>query len=203
MSLKIIDLSVVCSNNTPGVSIKLQDDLPVYLGYECYAYDLDIKSHTGTYFETSSHLFRNGTNTDRYPLDNLILPCFCARINSSQRCITASMLESAAGEIKPNHALLVDTCGDKGKYFSKDAAVWMAQKKVKLFGSNVNRYDTGFENPTGFFVDLFEAEIPIIASLRNLEMLERNGLTLIVLPLKIHGVCTVPCRVVAVYGLNL
>ena len=60
MSMNIIDLSVPCSNNTENVNIILQDNLPLYLGYECYAYDLEIKSHTGTYFESSAHLFREG-----------------------------------------------------------------------------------------------------------------------------------------------
>ena len=65
-------------------------------------------------------------------------------------------------------------------------------------GSNLPRYDTGFVNPTGFFIDLFKAEIPIIANITNLDKLPESGFTLIVMPLKISGICTCPARVIAI-----
>ena len=73
----------------------------------------------------------------------------------------------------------------------------MAQHGVTLMGSNARLYDCGFENPTGFFVELFQADIPIVANLTSFAHLPRTGFTLIVLPLSIQGVCTVPCRAVA------
>ena len=74
----------------------------------------------------------------------------------------------------------------------------MAKKKVALMGSNLPRYDTGFVNPTGFFIDLFKAEIPIIANITNLDKLPESGFTLVVMPLKIAGICTCPARVIAI-----
>lgn len=192
MPRKIIDLSVACSNKTKGVKVKLRKNLPVYLGHPCYEYNFEIKSHTGTYFETSAHVFRKGKNTDEVPLDKLILPGRCVRIKGRDKCITAERLNSLCSDLKPNCALLVDTGKDVKKYFSRDAAQWMAQKKVALMGSNLPRYDTGFVNPTGFFIDLFKAEIPIIANITNLDKLPERGFTLIVMPLKIAGICT--CR---------
>jgi len=236
MSRKIIDLSVVCSNKTKGVKIKLQRRLPVYLGQTCYAYDLEIKSHTRTYFETSAHVFRKGKNTDEVSLEKLILPGRCVRVKDKEKCITAEKLNSLCPDLKPNCALLVDTGRDFRKYFSRDAARWMAKRKVALMGSNLPRYDTGFVNPvrkqisltvlrkggteppfasqdlpptksvvfpngvnpTGFFIDLFKAEIPIIANITNLDKLSESGFTLVVMPLKIAGVCTCPARVIAI-----
>jgi kynurenine formamidase len=196
MFRKIIDLSVACSNKTKGVKIKLQKRLPVYLGQACYAYDLEIKSHTGTYFETSGHVFRKGKNTDEVPVEKLILPGRCVRVKD--KCITAEKLNSLCRDLKPNCALLVDTGRDLKKYFSRDAAVWMAKRKVALMGSNLPRYDTGFTKPTGFFIDLFKAEIPIIVNITNLDKLPERGFTLIVMPLKIAGICTCPARVIAI-----
>lgn len=200
MSRKIIDLSVACSNKTKGVKVKLQKNLPVYLGQKCYAYDLEIKSHTGTYFETSAHVFRKGKNTDEVALDKLILPGRCVRMKDKGKCITAEKLNSLCGDLRPGCALLVDTGRDLEKYFSRDAAVWMAKKKVALMGSNLPRYDTGFTKPTGFFIDLFKAEIPIIANITNLDKLPERGFTLVVMPLKVAGICTCPARVVAIVG---
>jgi kynurenine formamidase len=194
--MKVIDLSVPFLSGS-DVTVKLQNNPPVYCGNECYAYDLEIKSHHGSYFETSSHVFRNGKNTDDIPLERLVLPCMCVKFQEARREINAEDLQNLAGDIKPDSALLIDIGIDTTKYFSRDAAVWMAEKKIALFGSNTKRYDTGFENPTGFFIDLFKAEIPIIANITNLGLLPRSGFTLVVLPLKIEGICTVPCRIVA------
>lgn len=194
--MKIIDLSIP-SQHGRDVNAKLHEKLPVYCGNECYAYDLEIKSHHGSYFETSSHVFRNGKNTNDISLERLILPCMCVKFQEARREINAEDLQNIADDIKPDSALLVDTGSDVTKYFSGDAAKWMAEKKVALFGSNTGGYDRGFENPTGFFIDLFKSEIPIIANIINLHLLPRNGLTLVVLPLKIDGICTVPCRIAA------
>lgn len=180
------------------MKIKLQKNLPVYVGQKCYAYDLEIKSHTGTYFETSAHVFRKGKNTDEIPLDKLILPGWCIKIKGKDKCITAERLDSLCGNLKPGCALLVDTGRDLKKYFSRDTAVWMATKKVALMGSNLPRYDTGFVNPTGFFIDLFKAEIAIIANITNLDKLPESGFVLVVMPLKVAGICTCPARVVAI-----
>jgi len=194
--MKIIDLSIPFKHGEDVIA-KLQANSPIYYGNECYAYDLEIKSHHGTYFETSAHVFRDGRNTDTVPLERLILPGMCIRFEEDRRCITADDIEKLAGDIKPDSALLINTGSDTTKYFSRDAAQWMAKKKVALMGSNTARYDTGFVNPTGFFIDLFKADIPIIANIMNLHLLPRTGFTLIVLPLKISGICTVPCRIIA------
>ena len=200
MSRKIIDLSIACSNKTKGAKARLRKNLPVYLGQLCYEYNLEIESHTGTYFETSAHVFRKGKKTDETPLEELILPGRCVRVKGTEKCITADKLNSLCPDLKPNHALLVDTGKDLKKYFSRDSAQWMAKQKVALMGSNLPRYDTGFVNPTGFFIDLFKAEIPIIANITNLNKLPESGFTLVVMPLKIAGICTCPARVIAIIG---
>ena len=168
------------------------------LGSECYAYDLEIKSHTGTYFETPAHLFRDNESTDEVSLDRLVLPGVCVNVAGDHKCIERSDLEKACRKIEPNSALLVNTGEYTDRCFSGDAAQWMVEKKVALMGSNTERSDTGFVNPTGFFIDLFKAGTPIIANLRNLDKLPGAGFTLIVLPLRISGICTVPCRAAAI-----
>jgi kynurenine formamidase len=193
--MKIIDLSVPFIEGKDVIT-QLHDKLPVYCGHECYAYDLNIKSHRGTYFETSAHVFREGKNTDEIDVSDLVLPGYCMRCTSPDHCITAEHFEKLLGDIAPNSAVLIDTVKDQTQYFSRDAAQWMASHKVKLMGSSTGGYDRGFVNPTGFFIDLFKAEIPIIANLANLELLPKENFQIITLPLKVAGVCTVPCRVI-------
>jgi len=199
---RLIDLSISVSGQSEGFTVRRQEHLPIYLGHECYAYDLAIQSHCGTYYETSSHVFRNGQDTHKTLLEDLFLPGVCLRVQTPEQCITADDLEKAAtGLTLPSGAgLLIHTGYRQDKpffYFSRDAARWMAQKKIKLMGSDTEKYDNGFDKPTGFFVELFEADIAIIANLQHIDQLPRTGFELIVLPLPIEGICTVPCRVAA------
>jgi kynurenine formamidase len=205
MADRLIDLSEPCGADTPGFTVTLQEKMPVYCGYECRAYDLAIRSHHGTYFETSSHVFREGRDTDAVSLDRLILPGVCLDVRGAGRRVGAADLERIAGDLPfpAGAGLLLRAAAEPGephRYFTRDAAEWMAGRKVALMGSDTPRYDNGFENPTGFFVDLFRAEIPIVANIGNLDRLPLSGFTLIVLPLAVAGVCTVPCRVVAAVG---
>ncbi len=176
-----------------------EEDLPVYCGYKCAAYDLYIKSHHSTYYETSSHLFRNGNGRDTIdtPIEDFFLHATFAKLTGNGG-ITYNELENDVGKIiQPGDALLVH-CEDEDRYFELSSVDWMIKKGVKLLGSNLARYDTGFDNPTGMFVKLFRANIPIIANITNLDKIPVKRANLIVLPLKVPRVCTVPCRAIVV-----
>ena len=206
MSGVIVDLSVPLNDGAEGVRVGIPADPPVYLGQECLAWDLEIPSHTGTYFETPAHVFRGGTTTDEFAPQELILPGVCLRIHHGRRAIDARDLDEALGSISAGipagvWGLLVDVdvrAPGNHAYFTRDAAAWMADRGVRIMGSNTPLYDTGFEEPTGFFIDLFEAEIAIVANIANLGELPDRGFDLVVMPLSVAGVGTVPCRVVAI-----
>ena len=195
--MRVIDLSMPL---VPGenVDVRVRDNPPVYLGQECYAWDVAIRSHTGTYFETSSHVFREGRNTSDVPAEELFYPCALCRLEGNRgEGISGAELDASGGHVRRDDALLV-MAGDASRYFKRDAVAWMVERGVRLLGADLECYDTGFENPTGMFIDLFRAEIPIIAGLTNLDNLTRERFELIVAPLPIRGVGTVPARVLAI-----
>jgi arylformamidase len=205
VSRRVVDLSVPLVDGREGVRASLRPGSPVYAGHECHAYDLSIPSHTGTYFETSSHVFRDGKDTDTFPVDRLVAPGACLAPRAAGRCITAAALDACVpsasrGELRGCCLLVRADFRELGthSYFSRDAAAWMRDAGVGIMGSDTPGYDTGFDSPTGFFVELFEAGIPIIANVANLERLPARGFTVAVLPLAVAGVCTVPCRVIAI-----
>ena len=225
--MRVIDLSRPL---VPGrdVEVRRQPNSPAYLGHECYAWDLTIRSHTGTYFETSSHVFRDGRHTADVSVADLALPCALVRLprrgesphpspssspafaqastfakatadkSAGKPAIMGAELEAAGAHVRKGDALLVDTGGDQRRYFERDAVAWMIARGIKLLGADLDRYDTGFEHPTGIFDDLFKADIPIIAGLANLDQLTRDRFDLIVAPLAIPGIGTVPARVFAI-----
>ena len=209
MGVTVVDLSVPLRDGAEGVEVRLRGDPPRYLGHECHAYDLRIPSHTGTYFETSAHLFRDGIRTLEVPPERLVLQGVCLSVLRAERRIGAAELEAARGpRLPPGSALLIRTLPDgsppprsgEHPFFTADAARWMAESQVALMGSDTPLYDTGFEEPTGFFVELFKARIAIIANVANLHLLPERGFTLVALPLAVVGTCTVPCRAVALVG---
>jgi len=196
---KVIDLTRPYVDGE-NIDVRLQDKLPVYAGHECYAWDLAIRSHTGTYFETASHLFRDGADTDSVPPAELFMECCVIRLGAERHgVVQPDEMESAPGasELREGDALLVAASGNDDRYWSRESAEWMGARKLRLFGAEPEIYDTGFENPTGFFVPLFEAGIPIVANLTNWDELPEGRCELVVMPLLVRGVCTVPARVMA------
>lgn len=103
-------------------------------------------------------------------------------------------------EVRPGDTLIVDTQGRQDRWFSRSAGVWMVEKKIALLGATLPKYDTGFENPTGVFVELFRAHMPILAEIENVHQIAHQRVFLIVMPMKIEGVCTAPCRAVVLDG---
>jgi kynurenine formamidase len=189
----------------PGEEIvcEIPEELPSYLGYPCEEYRFELRSHVGCYFETSAHLFRGATMTCDVPVERLLLPAVIARLDpDGEGAIGVAEIEQglASEPIRPGDALIVDARGRDDRYFARGCAAWMAERQVSLLSATLPRFDTGFINPTGLFVELFRAEIPILAGIRNTGRISRQRVFLVVLPLLIERVCTVPCRAVVLDG---
>ena len=193
--MRVIDIST-----EPEYKAYLHQKLPVYLGHKCSAYDLTIKSHTGTYFETSAHIYRKGENVADLPIKTFIYDATIIKLKNPPQRITLNMLKESSIVPRKGDALLIHTGWKKGSplYFSRDVARWVGEKKVRLFGSDTPGYDSGFTNPEGVFIELFQNNIPIIAGITNLDKIRKGRVKLIVLPLKIPGVCVLPCRAIVV-----
>jgi len=199
--MKIIDLSKPLMD---GVTIqcKIPEKLPVYEGFECEEYRFEFRSHFGCYYETDAHLFRGGTMTCDVPVKELFLPAVISRLSKDKTGpIEPVDIQKGLGEpVRRGDALIVDTQGNQKCFFSRRSGEWMAENGVSLLGSSLERYDTGFVNPTGVFVPLFEAKIPIIAEIQRLDEITESRAFLLVMPMPVEKVCTVPCRVFALTG---
>lgn len=218
--MRIVDLSQPLVRSR-DIQCEIPAQLPIYMGHACEEYQYSFHSHLGSYFETSAHLYRGGKMTYDVPVDQLLLPARILRLDrGSDGAIEPEELSAAlrngeiasprprgtrndrkkTNDVRPGDALIVDTQGKDKRYFSRRCGAWMAEKKVALVGATMPKFDTGFVNPTGIFVELFVAEIPIIANLQNVDTLTHDRVFLIVLPLAIEFVCTAPCRIVALDG---
>jgi len=195
--MRIIDLSKPL---IPGQNCEctVPDNLPVYMGLACEEYRYAFRSHVGCYFETAAHLYRGGTMTGDVPIEQLIGPAVVARLDPAKS--GAIEPDEIRPKLQPGDVLLVDAGKNTNRFFSRAFGRWLAENKVRLLGATLPLYDTGFTNPTGVFIELFQADIPIIAELQNVDQITHERIVLIVLPLAVENVCTVPARVVALDG---
>jgi kynurenine formamidase len=199
--MRIIDISRPL-RSPDDIICEVPAELPLYEGFPCEEYRHEFRSHTGCYFETSAHLFRDGVMTDDVPVAELFMPALVARLDRERSgAIEPIELEAAIGDaVTPGSALIVYTGGTEGRHFARSCGPWLGQRQVSLLTASLTLYDTGFEHPTGIFTELFRAGIPILAGIRNLEQVEHQRVFLIVLPLRIERVCTAPCRAVVFDG---
>lgn len=199
--MRIIDISkpLRCGYE---LTCDIPSALPVYEGFPCEEYRFSFGSHTGCYFETSAHLFRGATMTADVPVERLFLPAVVARLDADRQGIIEPQEFAAAlaEPLQPGDALIVDARGREDRFFSRDSGAWLARNQVSLLAATMRHYDTGFDHPTGVFVELFRAEIPILAETRNVDRIEHSRVFLIVLPMLIERVCCAPCRAVVLDG---
>lgn len=199
--MKILDISRPLRRGT-DIVCRIPDELPVYKGHACEEYGFELRSHVGCYYETSAHLFRGGTMTSDVPVEQLFMPALVARLDGRRSgVIEPDEIVASLGErLRKGDALIVDTAGAEQRHFSRSCGTWMAEQGVALLAATLRRYDTGFVDPTGVFVELFRAEIPILAEVTRVDEIAHERVVLIVLPMAIEGVCTAPCRAVVLDG---
>lgn len=199
--MNIIDISqpLVCGQD---IDCTIPAELPVYEGFACEEYRFNYRSHFGCYYETAAHLFRGGQMTCDVPVEQFFLPAVVARLDANH----AGPIESSEitdvlnGDVGAGDAVIVDTQGRTDRFFSRACGRWMVERRISLLASTLPKYDTGFVNPTGIFTELFRADIPIIANIKNMDRVTRPRVFLIVLPMPVERVCTVPCRAVVIEG---
>jgi len=205
--MKIIDLTT-----------EIYDGMPVYPGdpdvriEEVYNLDRDgynvskiqINDHVGTHVETQYHLIK-GKKLQDEPLDRFIG--------------TAAIIDIRMGKVGLDdvrkHKDFVEGCDiiilrsgysrkiekidteDKEKpALSLDAIKWITNQDIKMFGIDAFDFDSSptYEGHKLFF----QKDVLIVEGLINLEAIKSNKVKLFVIPVKIRGVASCPCRVFAI-----
>jgi kynurenine formamidase len=86
---------------------------------------------------------------------------------------------------------------ESSPYFTKAAMEWILAKKPSILGGDSARWDN-LQDPQGFFVEFYEADILMLAPLVNLEAVTAPRCKLTALPLKAVRTSCAPARVVIV-----
>lgn len=190
-------------------------------GGEKYAVDVfeNMKAQTGTYLESpGQYLDDNKYTVSDIPVGKLhMMDARVLRVpydrlgeKDGKRYVTLDDIKSAEKSTIPEGcAVLVGT--GYGRYwerkdffesswfFKKDAMDYLIGKKPFLIGADSAEWENP-KNPEGIFKKLFPANILILASCVNLELISQFSVKLTVLPLKVQKAYICPVRAVVVEG---
>jgi arylformamidase len=182
---------------------------PEFIQYPTYSWRFELGAQSGTYLETSLHLFRDGPPLADIAAEELFMrDAVILRVaaQANQRIEAADLL-ACETKIGPGEAVIVATGWDSHwhesdfvsdcPFFSYEAMRWILDQEPFLFAGDMPRFDS-WEEPQGFFQEFFEQGVLLLAPLVNLGEVRANRVKLVALPLKIEQTCAAPCRVLVV-----
>ena len=211
--MRIIDLSLTIEN---GVGV-LGDVFPPPQVEELASLEEQgwvghrfvLTSLTGTYLETSAHVFPDGEWLDEVPVERCIRPITVFHLSGigPQYGIRAVDLEACEQQLKAGDAALIHTGWDvrlgeedyitNSPFFQEDAMRWLLERGAALIGADIPSYDSP-KLPMEMVKLLFATNCLLLAPLINLGQITNTRPLLVALPMKVKGVCGAPCRAIVI-----
>ncbi|MDD5110366.1 MAG: cyclase family protein [Patescibacteria group bacterium] len=202
MAFRIIDISLPLDKTTvvypgnPAIRItprrgKTSDMSAITLG-----------SHTGTHIDAPRHVFKKGRGVGELALDRCVGPCRVLDLTGVRTAVTTNDLRSH--RIRSGERILVKTRNSKRGFkkwyddyiwLAPDAAVFLARKKIALFGIDswsVKQRGSPDNRP---HTALLARGIPILEGL-NLKAVRPGRYFLAALPLRFSRLDGAPARAV-------
>jgi len=170
-------------------------------------------NHIGTHLDAPLHLIGGGRSVDELPLELFYGTTVVLDIQKGPNgAVSRGDLEAAQPAIRENDIVLVCTgWGDKlaapnyashHPYLTIDGAQWLAERRVRMVGMDVQSVDLPHSLRTAGFRYtslrvLLEHGIPAIHNLTRLEAVAGRRVTLSCFPINFRGADGSPARVVA------
>ncbi len=181
---------------------------PEWIEYVTYSQRMSLGVQSGTYLETSAHMFADGPKLHEIPVDRLFFEAVIIQLpeKTPEEQIEAQEIERFAPKIREGDAIFVATGWDTrwrepdfllgSPNFSRGAMDWILDHKPFLLGSDLPRWDS-WKNPQLFFERFFRQGTLLLAPLVNLRALKQERVRIAALPVKLENTVAAPCRVVA------
>lgn len=179
------------------------------------AHRLDLSILTGTYLETGAHILENVRSIDEVSVGELFLSSAIIKIPKGKReHITREDLEKSQVKVEKGDALVIYTGWDRmwnkegfmleSPHFEAEAMDWVVDKGVKILAGDTPCYDDANDPKDSQELPqlrkLYLSGALALAPIVNGDKVNEGRAHLIVLPLKVKGVCATPCRAVVVEG---
>lgn len=211
----IVDLTLPISGKLPSFP---GSPAPQFLNWSDLkrdGYNLELlfmSTHSGTHIDAPYHFAQNGRTVDRIPVGRLIRDAVLIKTpKKADQGITKSDIASfeQKNRIVPDGGSVVFHTGwqenlSGGNYFtqnpglSKDAARYLASKRINLVGIDSPSIDPGRDSKFTAHRILSKSDVLIVENLANLERIRRPGFRLAVMPLKLKNASGSPVRAVGI-----
>jgi kynurenine formamidase len=170
-----------------------------------------MSTHTGTHMDAPYHFHLSGNKIDEIAPERYVADAVLLRIRKGAReYIRRSDIERCerrGAEIKKGSSIIISTGWEshlsKDDYLqnnpglSKDAALYLASKRVNMVGVDTANVDHPSDTNFSVHKILLPKNVLIVENLCNLKNM-KGSFRLIVLPLKIKGASGSPVRALAV-----
>ncbi len=162
-----------------------------------------LGSHTGTHIDAPSHFILNGATVDKLSLDILIGHAIVINLTPCKPFyeITIEDLKRSLGNKQTKRLIIRTDWSDKWEtpvyytdhpFLSKDAAKWLVKRGLRLLALDTPSPDNPFcnresgdDSPNHKF--FLSRGVIIVEYLCNLKEIKKNGVELVVLPLKVKN----------------
>ena len=171
-----------------------------------------LSTHTGTHMDAPFHFNPNGQTIDqvevnRYICNNAIL--IKVQKNANEMITSDDITRNSKYEIKEKDTVVFSTGWEKqikqkdnyirnNPGLSKDAAEYLAEKKVNAVAIDCPSIDIGIDSGLIAHKILLSNEILVIENLCNLYEFTNERFTLLVTPLKLAGASGSPIRAIGI-----
>jgi arylformamidase len=214
--MEMVDLSRIIYDGMPKIpalpEVHVQKFFSLEKGHPLNVTELSLPCHAGTHVDAPIHIVPNGKSIEELPLDSFVGngTIIAVRKNGGEE-VTAKDLQASGVEVKQGDIVMLYTGWDEKfdspdynlhPYLSVDAAEWMVDKRIKMFGIDCITVDLptplrpkGFDFPV--HKTLLSNEILIAENVTNLKPVLGKRCRILAFPLPIRGSDAGHARIVA------
>ena len=214
--MEMIDLSRLIYDGMPKIpvlpEVHVQKCLSLEKGHPLNVTELSLACHAGTHVDAPIHIVPTGKSIEELPLDAFVGPgAVIAVKKQGGEEVTARDLEASGVPVSRGDILMLYTGWDEKfesvdynlhPYLSVDAAEWMVQKGIKMFGIDCITVDLptplrpkGFDFPV--HKTLLGNNVLIAENVTNLGSIVGKRTRIMALPLRVKGSDAGHARVIA------
>lgn len=172
--------------------------------------DVTMSSHVGTHIEFPYHHLKEGQDAAEFPMEKLIGEGVVLDFSFKKagEAITLDELKAFQREIKKKDILLIRTDCDKffhterwedQPYITTEGIQWLIEEKqIRCLGTDAAGIEVPGTDYQPNHMLLFRNGIPMIESMTNLGLLQKERFLIFILPLPIEGLDSSPVRIIAI-----
>lgn len=214
--MSIIDLSRLIYDGMPKIpvlpDVHVQRFFDLGKGHPLNVTEINLPCHAGTHVDAPVHIVPNGKSIEELPLEAFVGPAAVISVETGGgEEVTAKDLDGSGVAVNRGDILMLHTGWDEKfeseeynmhPYLSVDAAEWIVERGVKLFGIDCITVDLptplrpkGFDFPV--HRTLLGNDVLIAENVTNLGAIAGQSCRIMALPLKVQGSDAAHARIVA------